>query len=158
MFKTQIRRSIAANATAAIAKATAECPDTFGMSLLQDVVTQPAVLVSDVGSDIVSLQFPFTVTKGATNKYAALHGGAFAALADVFTTAHLWGLQPTSSHVSVDFNIQYSAGAPMGSRVVCVTDVPKAGARLAFTKFSFRSADGKILYAEGTHTKAILKK
>jgi uncharacterized protein (TIGR00369 family) len=146
---TRYTRCIAGRAGTALERAREAHQGTFGMSMTKSVAMRAPVL-----GDSGTLEFPFTVVPEVCNSYAALHGGAYAALADVFTTAHLWGVEPHASHVSMDFSIQYYAALPAGTQATCVTKISRLGGRVAFTSFSFRSPDGTI-HAEGTHTKAI---
>lgn len=136
----------------ALSKAGTEHKGTFGMALID-----AARLEKPVELDGGRLAFPFSIDESMTNRFDALHGGAYAALADVFTTAHLWGLEPSASHVSVDFNIQYYKGCPRGTAVQCVTDTPRVGGRLAYTRFSFVDRESGTVFAEGTHTKAMIR-
>lgn len=99
--------------------------------------------------------FPFTGGKEATNAFKSMHGGALASLADMFTTLHLWGQDPQSRHVSVNFDIHYLAAAPVGGQFECITRIVKKGKRLCFTEFTFVNPAGDVL-CKGTHTKAFI--
>ena len=99
--------------------------------------------------------FPITVTDDSLNAFKSMHGGAIATLADIFTTIHLWGLEPESKHVSAAFDISYLRPLPAAALVSCKTRVVKKGKRLAFTEFVFTDPSGTAL-AKGTHTKAFI--
>jgi uncharacterized protein (TIGR00369 family) len=146
------RLCVATRAHAAIASASEAHTGSFGMELLKTARSACPVQRGE------SLVFPFTVTLEVTNGFEQLHGGAYAALADVFTTAHLWGLRPESAHVSMDFNVQYYKGIPVGTDVHCVTRVTKLGNKVAFTHFSFVDATSGAIHCEGSHTKAMVPK
>lgn len=152
MRRSCLRLSLTSIADKRLQKLMDEHTGSFGAELLRDVQIQPAREVSVKGRTM--LVFPLRVLPSVSNSFNALHGGAYAALADVFTTVHLWSIDPKSKHVSADFNIQYYAGSPVGSEVTCVTEVTKMGKRLSFTRFTFE-CDGKPV-AEGSHTKAML--
>lgn len=100
--------------------------------------------------------FPFAGGKDACNAFKSIHGGALAALADMFTTLHLWGQDPQSRHVSVNFDIQYLSAAKAGGSFECVTRVTKRGKRLAFTEFQFVDQKTGEVVCHGTHTKAFI--
>lgn len=129
----------------------AEAP-IFAPAMLGHVEFQPR-RVSHRGSCMV---FPFVGGKDATNAFKSIHGGALAALADMFTTLHLWGLDPQSRHVSVNLDIQYLAAAKTGGKFECVTSITKRGKRLAFTEFQFFDQKTGEVVCKGTHTKAFV--
>ena len=115
---------------------------------------------SEGGDASTTLVFPFFAKRASvSNSFHSVHGGALAALADVFTTCHLWGCYPTRSHVSLSLNVAYLNAAPVDTDLACVTRVVKAGQRVAFTQFCFVSTVGGLtprVVAEGAHEKAFL--
>lgn len=102
------------------------------------------------------LTFPFTATPNICNAFKSAHGGALATLGDVFTTIHLWGLDPTSRHVSVGFSVQFLSAAEVGKLFECRTSITKKGRRIAFTEFQFVDAASGTVVATGSHTKSFL--
>lgn len=102
------------------------------------------------------LVFPFTATPNVCNAFQSAHGGALATLGDIFTTIHLWGLDPNSRHVSVGFSIEFLSAAEVGKGFECRTAVTKKGKRLAFTEFQFVDVASGSVVATGKHTKSFL--
>ena len=102
------------------------------------------------------LVFPFTATPDVCNAFQSAHGGALATLGDIFTTIHLWGMEPGSRHVSVGFSIQFLSAAEVGKQFECRTAVAKKGKRLAFTEFQFVDTASGSVVATGSHTKSFL--
>jgi acyl-coenzyme A thioesterase PaaI-like protein len=147
------RHALAAAAQAAMSKAATEHKGTFGMGLLESAQVQhpqPAHAAN-------VLRFPLTVSEALTDDSGGVNVGAYAALADVFTTSHLWAQDPAASHVSLGFTLQVLDSAPASGRIYCDSTVLKVGKRVAFTEFRFTSEDGSVTYAEGTHTKAMVR-
>jgi uncharacterized protein (TIGR00369 family) len=124
----------------------------FAPAMLGHVEFQPRK-VTQRGAAMV---FPFHGGKQACNAFQSVHGGALAALADMFTTLHLWGQEPQSRHVSVNLDIQYLSAAKVGGSFECVTRVTKKGKRLAFTEFEFFDQKSGDIVCKGTHTKAFI--
>ena len=104
----------------------------------------------------VALTFPFHVTEMACNGVGSCHGGVLSSLADVFTTVHLWGLEPGRKHVSVNLELDFMCAALTNTRVQCNTVVMRRGKKLAFTSFSFVDERTGQLLAKGSHTKAYI--
>jgi acyl-coenzyme A thioesterase 13 len=156
-----LRCEVVTGARAAAAKLLAASGGTFGVGLLEVCAFDGAAVRRAAPPRDACLVFPFTVAPGVTNAFGTMHGGNYAALADVFTSLHLWGMAADVNHVSTAFSIDYMAAAPAGGRVECVTTVVKRGRSVGFTKFEFVlvGADGKrTLCATGTHTKSMIQK
>jgi uncharacterized protein (TIGR00369 family) len=153
MYASRLLFCVGPRALQAIEEASAKHRGSFGMELLKTARADEVIEVEPT-----KLRFFFTVVPEMTNGFDQLHGGAYAALADVFTTAHLWGLQPEVAHVSMDFNVQYFRGIPVGTRVACETRATKVGGKVAFTHFSFIDPAEGTRFCEGSHTKAMVRK
>ena len=123
----------------------------FGADTLALVKFDPSTITQNDSC----ISFPLEVTDDSLNAFQSMHGGAVATLADVFTTIHLWGLEPGSKHVSAGLEVSYLRPLPAAARVSCRTRVVKKGKRLAFTEFSFVDEEGTVL-SKGTHTKAFI--
>jgi len=127
----------------------------FGKEMMLSVnfTSEPYVVPNTVDS----IAFPFKVRHEGTDTSGGLHVGMMSALADVYTTLHLWGVAPAQKHVSVDFNVVVHQPLLPAHDAEMITRVSKFGKRLAFTEFRVVDrADPSIVFASGTHTKAIL--
>jgi uncharacterized protein (TIGR00369 family) len=145
-----LARSLASRCSASAANFLATATG-FGADTLALVKFDPST-VEERESWIV---FPLVVADESQNAFRSMHGGAVATLADVFTTVHLWGLDPESKHVSAVFDVSYLRPLTAGSTVSCMTRVVKKGKRLAFTEFQFVDSKNTVL-ARGTHIKAFI--
>merc|ERR1711992_466872 len=118
------------------------------------------------------LVLSFAVTKELCNVFDTLHGGAQATAVDIFTSAVLRLKQPNTSSVTSDLHISCISSAPLGSTVICVCKILKAGSGLQFASCEMyreiitehgenRKEKGttrrNILVCKGLHTKYILK-
>lgn len=153
------------NAIAAINRYLMTTEDNFnlryGQQLVRAVDFKPDTISDQlvvVPGDIerLTLIFPFLVTADACNGVGSCHGGVLSSLADVFTTVHLWGLEPERKHVSVNLDVNFLAAAFKDSTVECHTTVSRMGKRLSFTDFRFIDVNSQKLLATGTHNKAYI--
>lgn len=149
MQRTFMNRSLAIAAENALSKAKNQHKGSFGMTLVEEARVRPVDL------EHRRLGFHFRVPASMKQARGEPHAGAYAALADVLTTTHLWAMDPKLKHVSVDFNMKCSPTPNVDDDLVCITEVAKVGKRLAFTSFRFVDSKSRLL-AEGTHTKAVL--
>ena len=128
----------------------------FGHRVVNSVkfVPDTGIKVDEISKE---LQFSFVVTPDACNGMPSLHGGAAATLADVFTTVHLWGIDPESKHVSTSLELAYGAAGLLGSELTLHSRVTKMGRSLAFINFDIRNQNQEVLVS-GTHIKSMLNK
>lgn len=117
-------------------------------------VPETGIKIDEVSKE---LQFSFTVTPDSCNGMPSLHGGAAATLADVFTTTHLWGLDPQSKHVSTSLELSYCAAGELGAELTLHSRVVKMGKSLAFINFDIKNHKQEVLVT-GTHIKSMLQK
>ena len=117
-------------------------------------VPETGIKVDEISKEV---QFSFTVTPDSCNGMPSLHGGAAATLADVFTTVHLWGIDPASKHVSTSLELSYGGAGELGAELTLHSRVTKMGRSLAFINFDIRNQKQEILVS-GTHIKSMLTK
>lgn len=144
----------------------------FAKSLLRAVVVRSVELGGGSAHgrrDRDRLVVSFRVTPELSNGHG-LHGGAFATATDVFTSVILHLRTPVPS-VTSDLHVSCLAPAPIGSTVVCICTVDRAGGRLQYSScdlYREESNNGGIVgestnpkwipIGKGLHTKCVLKK
>lgn len=79
------------------------------------------------------MAFPLVVTEGSSNVFGTMHGGMTATLVDIVTSCHLAEyLYPSPlAHVTSTLSTQYVAAAKKGAPLVAISQISKAGKRLA---------------------------
>lgn len=145
---------VRANAVAAMGKFIPDDQARFGRSLFTLVGFSPDKITD--GSD-GRMHFTFKPPQEACSAYGTVHSSVYGGLADMFTTIHLWGLQPHTSHVSIVLDVKFLNPAQPSEDILCCTRVLRFGKKLAFTEFVFCDAkQPSVVFAKGTHTKAIV--
>ncbi|MCO5563837.1 hypothetical protein L7F22_017486 [Adiantum nelumboides] len=82
-----------------------------------------------------------------------LHGGAITSLVDIIGSAAIFSMGVPYSGVSVDINVTFMAGAPLGEEIEIEAKALRVGKTLAFVAVDIRlKATGKLV-AQGRHTK-----
>jgi uncharacterized protein (TIGR00369 family) len=104
----------------------------FGDSIMRNVVVRsynnrrPEQQQND-GQLVLS----FIVTQDLCNGFNTLHGGASATAVDIFTSV-LLHLKSNEPSVTSDLHVSCIAPAPLGSTVICICQINKAGKGLQF--------------------------
>ncbi|MCO5548599.1 hypothetical protein L7F22_002059 [Adiantum nelumboides] len=104
---------------------------------------------------VVPGRMPVTVDMQLVHENAGdrLHGGAITSLVDIIGSAAIFSMGVPYSGVSVDINVTFMAGAPLGEEIEIEAKALRVGKTLAFVVVDIRlKATGKLV-AQGRHTK-----
>lgn len=108
-----------------------------------------SVTHADSGRVICTMRVPANLCNAADR----LHGGAITSLVDIIGSAAIFSTGAPYSGVSVDINVTFMAGAPLGEEIEIEAKALRVGKNLAFVVVDIRLKTTGKLVAQGRHTK-----